>query len=273
MTLNNVTMRSLFQDVKYRVARTRSELEQAYRLVYLEYLNQGYVSPSSSGLRMSIHNALPGTTTFVAVVDEAVTATATVIPDSPLGFPMDELYAEELRSLRDRGARLCEVSMLASSMDLFSDRVPLMLNAKKMFLVFFLFRHIFDYVKLLLDVDYICITVNPKHANTYDTLLFQDLGGGLKFYGKVNGAPAVAKYLDVKSVDRQCVAAGRKSIHKMFLAGQTDPETFSAKINFTPEDLRYFFVEKVNAFQSATAAQMAYLRQCYPNYNFSEICS
>ena len=194
MAADSIKMRSLFQGVDYRVARTRDELEKAYRLVYQEYLNQGYMDEHSSQMRLSLHNVLPQTTTFVALVDEKVTATATIIMDSPLGLPMDELYQRELEELRLDGKTLCEVSMLASSSELFGEGVPMMLNAKKLFLVFFLFKHIFDYVRTQLQSEYICITVNPKHTNMYDSLFFQDLGG-LKYYDKVNGAHAIAKYL------------------------------------------------------------------------------
>jgi hypothetical protein len=272
MVANNLTMRSLLQGVDYRVARSVKELELAYRLVYQEYVKQGYMNENAAGMRLSIHNALPETTTFVAMVDDVVVATASVIPDSPLGLPMDELYHMELNELRDREKKICEVSMLASSSDLFSAGVPLMLNAKKMFLVFFLFKHIFDYVRTHLDCDYICITVNPKHANTYDSLFFKNLGE-LKYYSKVNGAPALAKYLDVHAVNTQCAINGRQGLYKMFLAGNIDPENFSGKVRLEPDDLKYFFSDQISAFREVPQEQLAYIKQCYPKYDFSEIIS
>ena len=273
MIRDSIKMRALFQGVDYRVARTRDELEQAYRLVYQEYLKQGYTAESPSCMRLSLHNALPETATFVALIDGQVMATATVVPDSPLGLPMDELYHQELNDLRRDDKRLCEVSMLASSSELFSEDIPLMLNAKKMFLIFFLFKHIFDYVRLQLNADYICIMVNPKHAGTYDSLFFQDIGG-LKYYHKVNGAPAVAKYLDIQGVDTRCLTAGRRGLYKMFLSGDpASSEKFSDKFYFSEQDLRYFFADQQNYFGEAAPDAVDYIKQCYADYDFSNIIS
>jgi len=274
MLIESIRMQSLFQGVEYRVARYRGELEQAYRLVYREYLKQGYLTEDPSQMRVSLHNALPQTTTFIALIDDQVTATATVIPDSVLGLPMDELYREETDILRQNGTKkLCEVSMLASSSDLFSDKIPLMLNAKKMFLIFFLFKHIFDYIRTQEDMDYLCITVNPKHAGTYDALFFQDIGS-LKYYDKVNGAPAVAKYLDIADANRRCEIAGCRGLQKMFFAGDpVPPEKFSGKFNFTEADLRYFFADQRNCFKGASPDEISYLKQCYSRYDFSGIIS
>jgi len=270
MVANPTALRSLFQGVDYRVARTREELEKAFRLVYQEYRKQGYVDEHPSRMRFSLHNALPEATTFLALIEDFVTATATVIPDSPLGLPMDELYHEELQGLRSSGAKLCEVSMLANTSELFGEHVPLMLNAKKMFLVFFLFKHIFDYVRMEMKADYICITVNPKHAQTYDSLFFQDLGG-LKQYHKVNGAPAVAKYLDVHKVEDRCVSSGRQGLYKLFLSGPVDPEKFKDKVRLSPADLMFFFVETINLLKDAPAQHVNYIRACYADYDFSQI--
>ncbi len=267
---NTMTIKSLLQNVEYRVARSREELEDAFHLVYQEYLKQGYINEDPTEMRFLLHNALPGTTTFVALVDGVVTATATVIEDSPLQLPMDELYHQELQALREDGKKICEVSMLANNSELFSEQTPMMLNAKKMFLIFFLFKHIFDYVRTKMCADCICIMVNPKHANAYDSLLFQDLGG-LQRYGKVNGAPAVAKYLSVQSVDPQQISLKRQSLYKMFLSGKVDPEKFSSKFTFGPYDLKYFFFELKNFLREAAPDQIAYIKHCYPGYNFLEI--
>ena len=105
MMLEHAGMRSIFSRIEYRVARSRDELAQAFHLVYEEYLKQGYIHEHPSKMRLSLHNLVPETTTFIAKVDSTVVATATVIPDSPLGLPMDELYREELAGLatQERG--------------------------------------------------------------------------------------------------------------------------------------------------------------------------
>ncbi|MCM8781004.1 MAG: hypothetical protein NC908_03685 [Candidatus Omnitrophica bacterium] len=260
-------LKSFLQAIDYRVARTKKEWEDAYRLVYKEYLKRGYVKDPEIKLKLSIYNALPETTTFIAITNNEVLATATLIPDSPLGLPMDEIYHQELEQFRHRNKKICEISMLASNTELFDSGVSLMLNSRKLFLVFYLFKIIFDYAKDLLKLDFICITVNPKHALTYDFLLFKDLGK-LKYYKSVNNAPAIAKYLDLNSVEEECKQKKKIGLYQMFFLKKTSAEKFSQKFTLTSKDLKEFFVDKTNIFKDAKPAQLAYLRKWYPDMDY-----
>lgn len=250
--------------VEYRVARSKEELESAYGLVYKEYLKRGYAKKNDSGLKLSIYNALPQTTTFVSILKKEVFSTATLIPDSPLGLPMDEIYLEELNVLRRQNKRLCEISMLASDTEIFGSGISLMLNSKKMFFIFYLFKIIFDYARDILKADCICITVNPKHSLTYEFLLFKDLGG-LKTYNNANAAPAIAKYLDLNSVEEDCRIGNKEGLYKMFIKDTTSPDRFHGKLFFTEKDLNYFFMDRTDIFKNATAFQLEYIKNCYFN--------
>ncbi|MCK5492938.1 MAG: hypothetical protein KAJ14_07500, partial [Candidatus Omnitrophica bacterium] len=142
---NTIDLQNFISKIEYRVARTIDELEQSYKLVYKEYLKRNYTEENKNLLRLSEFNALPQTTTFVASAYETVIATATVIIDSPLGLPMDKIYNKELTKLRNNKKKICEISMLSSNNELFQDGVSLLLNSKKMFFVFLLFKNMFDY--------------------------------------------------------------------------------------------------------------------------------
>jgi hypothetical protein len=263
-------LQTFVEKIEYRVARTRQDLEAAYSLVYKEYLKRGYIKPDGEPLKLSIFNALPQTTTFIALLDNKIVATATVVPDSPLGLPMDKIYHEELCLLRQRSDKICEVSMLASDTQLFQGGVSMMLNAKKLFFIFNLFKIIFDYARELAKLDYICVTINPKHKLTYEYILFKDLGG-LKQYDTVNNAPAIAKYLDLESSKEECQKLNKPGLYQMFFVRRTHPEHFARKAVLSPADLKYFFVDKTDIFKEAAGIQMAYIKSCYPAYDFSQI--
>lgn len=261
---NRINAPSIFESVDYHIVRTREEAHNAYALVYKEYLKRNYIDTSEMCMRVSIHNALPETTTFVGTSsDGAVLCTATIIPDSPLGLPMDAIYADELAPLRSQGKKLCEVSMLASNSDIFSGSISMMLNAQKMFFVFSLFKCILDYTKDILKRDYICITVNPKHGMTYDFLLFKNIGEQ-KTYKSVKEAPAIAKILDLHTAKAECIKNNKVGLYKMFYAGKTDPKHFEGKFMFEEEDLDYFFKQQTTIFNTASAQDMQYLKTRYP---------
>jgi hypothetical protein len=203
------------------------------------------------------------------VVENEVLSTATIIPDSPLGLPMDELYKPELDILRQQNKKICEIGMLASNTDLFEGGVSLMLNSKKMFLIFYLFKCVFDYALNVLKLDCMCITINPKHALTYDFLLFNDIGG-LKNYDSVNGAPAIAKCLDLNNAEKECREKKKEGLYHMFFLKKTAAEKFDSRIILTPSDLDYFFVDKTQVFKKATPLQLEFIKTCYPAYSFPD---
>ena len=156
-------------DLVIRPALDRSELESAYELVYENYRSRDYIPPNSSGLRLTIFNAFPSTLTFVGVVHGAVIATVSLIPDTPVGLPMDEIYHDEVQGLREAGRRLVEVTMLADR------RLSV---RRSLAMVLSLMKLVFDYATLSLKATDLCITVNPHHDKFYhEYLLFTPLGG------------------------------------------------------------------------------------------------
>lgn len=172
----------------FGLATDRDTLEQAFRLQHDQYVAQGYMDPHPSGLRLSIHNALPSTCVFVARSGHQVVGTMTLIVDSALGLPMDEIYAGDLAGLRRERSGLTEFSGLALHPDYKSSGVAILLR---------LIRMIVLHAIQVLHLSDVCIAINPRHATFYrKAFYFRDIGG-LKQYGKVNGAPAVAMRLDL----------------------------------------------------------------------------
>jgi hypothetical protein len=129
---------------------------------------------------------------FVARAGGAVVATVSVIADSVLGLPCDELYAAELAAFRATGRRLGEVSALAVS-DAWRGAGLATLRA--------LVRVVGVYGRDIARLDDLCIAVHPRHAPFYEGLLRFTRFGGLKTYDAVNGAPAVGLRLDLRELD------------------------------------------------------------------------
>lgn len=261
-------VRQLLRETDFKPAENRAELEEAYFLAYHEYLKRGYTRRHPSKLKISIYNALPQTATFIAKTRERVISTVTLIVDSSLGLPMDEIYKEELDGLRRKGRKLAEVSMLASDTGMFGKGISLMLNSGKLLLIFNLFKLLFDYAREAAGVQDLCIAIHPKHNITYRYLLFKELGG-LKHYRVANGNPAIAKRVDLTTIEDECKE--RKGLYRMFLARKTEMDKFNRKITLSPSDLKYFFVQKTDIFKKATEEQLNYLKQCYPSYDLASI--
>lgn len=244
--------------MEFRVARNREELEAAFALVYREYRKRGYVEGAKSGLRVILHNALPRTACFVGIDDSGrVAATATIVPDSPLGLPMDDCYRAEMDILRAKG-KPCEVVMLAS--DFGSARGPRPRPIVPP--IFSFFKVLLDYAMIVLAADYLCAAVNPRHAAAFRYILFQPLGGR-RSYRSVNDAPAVAEFLDLRTLMSRLRESGHEIQNAAFGGAPTDPSRFEDKLAFGKGDLDYFFRERSEAFESASPECLEYIAGCY----------
>lgn len=245
-----------------RVARTREELEDAFSLVYKEYLARGYIPKGyKSKLRVSLYNANPTTTTFIAKQRNKVVAGVTLIPDSPLGVPMDKLYKEELDALRKQGCKIAEVSQLSIDSKLFGRGFFSMFNFNKLIFIFRLFKVVLDYALEVDKLTDLCIAINPKQQFLYKFIYFEQIGG-LKYYGSVNRAPAIAMRLKLTGLEDR--ARVKRGLHKIYFGNKTDAKLFEGKLRLTTEDLEYFFIKKSDVFEKAAAQQLTYIKSCYP---------
>lgn len=187
-------------NITYTLVLSPKEKEEAAALVRKEYRKKGYASENAT-LAEKIDPFLQAKTsqTFLArdTTHDTPLATVSVIMDSPLGLPLDELYRDEINPLRQKNKQLAEISQLSLDSDaverLFGKKMT-----KKNFVILPLFKLVL-YTCLTQNVDTLCIAINPKHEVFYDALGFQTIGD-LKYYSSFNQAPAIAKVLDLKTI-------------------------------------------------------------------------
>ena len=257
-------MDTFLRQLRVRVARSREELEKAFALVYREYLRKGYTDANPSGLRYSLYNALPEAATFIALsASDEVVATATIVPDSFLGLPIDCIFQEELNRLRKSGASLCEVTMLAVNTDFFK-QAPRGLNMGRRMFMFHFFKVLLDYSHVFKKHDYMCIAVNPRHSRLFNELLFRNLGP-VKLYPDVNYAPAVSKFVNMHFVKKGFNKPGKERLYDVFVRQASQEESFLDRARLSSRDLHYFFVEESNIFKAAPQHYLEFIQRCYPS--------
>ncbi len=170
------------------VASTRKEREAAYAFVYRAYREEGFTGRGGGGLWYSLHHILPATATFIMCRNGEIVATATAVPDSPLGLPMERMYREEIDGLRRQGRRPCEIAGLAVRGASFSTRLQAILH---------MYRVVYYYAKFYLTAHDFTVVVSPEHARFYRRVLLFDEIGGERSDPNANGAASVAIRLDL----------------------------------------------------------------------------
>lgn len=90
-------------------ATTLEDLCGAFQLVHDSFVEQEYLSPHHSGLRVRVFETLPETATFIAKVDERIVGATSLVPDTPeFGLPLERAFRDEVDSLRCRQRKLSE---------------------------------------------------------------------------------------------------------------------------------------------------------------------
>lgn len=267
-------------EIEYKVASTRDEIEQAMALVYKEYLMRAFILPKyyKSNLRTTLHHLVPGTTTFVGLKGKEVVITATIIPDSPLGIPMDMGYKDDVDKLRRLGRKVCEAGYLAIKSELFGRGFFSLFNFKKLDFIFTLFKLELQYSLFCKKFDDICIVTNPRYM-IFKFLPFEVIGE-VKYYGydvaSVKKKAAVPKRLDLRKVREElkkieknplCQISYKPALYKIFFGDKIQPEFFQRKYNLNIEDLCYFFVQKSDILKKARQQERNYI---LPAYRLSE---
>ena len=199
--------------VQFRVAETLEEFRAAAHLAYDESVARNYLQPASPQLKLTLHQALPQTTTLIAKHRTAgVIGTVTLIEDSPLGLPMDDGYKAELDHMRRGGLRLAEAALLTVDQRVFGPGVCAMFHTKKLLLILRLLQVMYEYTRSCTRVQELVACFNPRHHVLFEYLQMEHLGG-LKAYAGANGSPTVARHVTIADMAQK---AASHPAHRLF---------------------------------------------------------
>lgn len=200
------------------IANTIEKKLEAWHLVYTNYLKQGYTGPMDIEFWYGVHDAMADTMTFLVQKNGKGIATLSMVFDSEIGLPADNLFSKELNTMRKKGKHPFEIVSLASDCTGIKESTEVLMHM-------FVLAHITAQHKYN-ATDWI-ITVNPHHTDYYRKFMFFDQCGSVKTYEKVNGAEAVLltksnealrrKFIEKHSLKSFCKFAGNPvEEHRIF---------------------------------------------------------
>lgn len=177
---------------KIRVARHTGAHRDAGALVERQYAGRGYTVPKGNKRN-------PRLATFLAYDEGQIVGTVTVRLDSGERLNADELYPNEIDSLRSMGHRICEFTRLA--VDRTAASKPVLAG---------LFHTAYLYASVIRGYTHAVIEVNPRHVAYYGTALGFTPMGPKRMNTRVN-APAVLLYAPFTTIaEGLALHAGRK---------------------------------------------------------------
>ena len=185
----------MLSNVTYRTLNFPFEKENASRIVDKKYRQEGYIRDareSSQGIASYLQEE--SSNTFGVFVEGEMYGTLSLVFDGDRGLPMDSIYRNEVDLFRDKNYKLGEVVQFATDKDISKKYLSLLEIPISSVPLFGYLLSYADKNKL----DYLCISVNPKHATFYSLIGFKKFGE-LKHYDSVD-APAIAMCLSMKDV-------------------------------------------------------------------------
>ncbi|MCL1860178.1 MAG: hypothetical protein FWG52_01410 [Proteobacteria bacterium] len=255
----------------FKLAQTREELEACFRLLHDEYVRAGFMEPTPSGLRITLHHALPTTSTLMCRYGKRVVGTISLIRENGLGLPMQRIFG--LDEIFREGGNVAEMSALA---------IDGRFHAIKDRVIIPLLKFLYEYAEYRFYTRHLVIAAHPQHIGFYeDVLCFRRLprppGDRNDIY---NDAPAVGAHLDLEKVkevffQKYADAPLEKNLHHYFTVaalpnGQFPHQRFDTAADpvMTPELIDYFFNQKTKIFSALSQEEIRLLHTVYnlPEY-------
>lgn len=213
-------------------------------------------------------SCLPSTTTLICKEGNEIVGTLSLIADSGFGLPAD--HYQNLGRLRQQNLRLVEISGLA---------------VKDEGLLLPLCKFAFEYAIRFLKADAFLITASPDIKEIFSTLfLFSTFHNGkLLRNERYQEAPQDIQILFLHGIEAKFLEAFSKApegfnLHhyffvKSFREFQFPKRKYEFAINpiFTPEQLRYFFVERKNILYHLSDKERQYLSDYYHYPEFQDL--
>ncbi len=259
--------RKMNMNVDVKLAETKDEFEAAFRIIHDSYVEQGYMKPDPSGLKVTKYNALPGTLVIIAREDRQIVATISLVMDSLLGLPSENIFPDEIKAIRQGSLKMAEVAGLAISSMCRNKNVTMNLY------------HIMIAFAEFCGVTELIISVNPHHVKFYRDVCMFEVASDVRMYKNLDGdAPAVLlrnrfpenkkellvtrnAFWNDYDADLFCYFFSRNTI--------ADNRALWNRAPMTPEMLKYFFVDKTGLFNNLPEEELQIIASYYPYFDLN----
>jgi hypothetical protein len=248
-----------------RRATSLDDLRRAYKVTHDMFVEQGYIRPDPSGMRLRPFEGLPNTATYVAERDGDMVAITTGVVDSELlGLPSDGPFKVEIDRLRRQGRRVGEGTNWLALPD-----------ARNGGTFAELIRASVAY-GILIGCDDVIGAVSPGHAGFYESLGWQVIGSE-RSYSRDHNDPVVLVRMDL-DFEKNFPDADTREFLVSWWWGDNPyrdeiPEwTRQAEEAFRDPDLLYqLFVKEGQLIQRCTPSEVEGIRRAWGDKLFQSV--
>ncbi len=249
------------KDCVVRPAESVEELKVAYKLIYQEYAPRELCRPRATHLHYNFYNMLPATRTLLLKKNEDYLGTISLIPDSAVGLPMETLYPEEIKKLRNEGRHLAEIGALALNSHYFNKKKYSFRDLQKQAHFFKVAKSVLDYARNIAKVTDVVIGVHPKHEFHYKYMNFETVGQERTY--QVVGKQAILMRLNFDTFKRNTILFNEG--FGTYLFRDTGTEHFPKhSFRWTSQSIKDFLFEINQLWDHLSLEQKEHLMKSYP---------
>lgn len=180
------------EDVHVDLASSRSDRQTALKLCGEVYQRKGLLPGTALKPHVSAQSCVPGSAIFVAKQDKAIVGTISFYMDSAMGLPMDEVYGEEVDSMRERYARIAEVGSLA-----------VLEGHRDLGVIILLYQAAFRWA-VATGTQCVVACVRPSTRRAYSQMLLFEVLGESKRLPRFLGTRSIPIALDITTAPARC---------------------------------------------------------------------
>lgn len=258
---------TLPEGFEFKIAETKSEFEQVCKILHDAYVNEGFMKPEESGMRVHKYFLLPTTVTLIVLYNNKVVGTMSIIRRTNLGLPMEHQF--DLSNYLKDGRAVAEISSLAIDKNF---------KGQSGTVFFAICKYFHEIITTVMNIQKVFIAVNPSMADFYEGLLLFDKINEKKIsnYQFANGAPAVGLYADYSNLESRFIKVyskknDAKNLHKFMCYNKISQFTYPiekySKSMYPIMDasmINYFFKEKSNVLSELSIEELKYIKNMYP---------
>ena len=213
----------------FHVARSVDDVLRGWRLLYRAYREVDFIRPNPYRLHTVPEAIGDHTAVVIAQSGRRTVGTISAIGDTPLGLPLDSVFADELNDMRRRGRRPMEVGLLAEQ------PTRAHRSTRPFSIVFEMMRYTFYFALHQGATDFVC-GIPPRRASLYQrTLGFRQVGE-VKQYATVEGNPVALMAIPTAHV---LAYHTRYRAAHCFVKNPLPANTFDKRYNFRDPGLGY----------------------------------
>ena len=168
------------ENLKIKFASTSDEFIEAMQLIHKVYVRKGLVTSDKKKPYFSPHLILPNNRLVIAIKKDRIIGTISLIEDSPIGVPMDNVHLVETTSFRQKNIKFAEIGSFAIAPEYQHHGIT-----------FLLYKAIFLYVCSHRNIESILIAVHPRVAEVYKKLFKFEQIGMIQEYSTLNNAKSI----------------------------------------------------------------------------------